>query len=166
MADNDRILASALRDLVEPAVNAAGCDLEDLSARVAGRRRLVTILVDRDGGVDLDTVADISRVVGEVLDTPAADELIKGAYVLEVSSPGVDRPLTLPRHWRRNHSRLVAITLNGGQTVTGRIMSSDETSVVIDAEGTSQSVTFTDISRALIQVEFRKDDTHDESGDQ
>lgn len=161
----DRQLSVALRALVEPAVTSLGCDLEDLSARMAGRRRLITVLIDRDGGVDLDTVAEVSRVVGEVLDAPDADELIKGAYVLEVSSPGVDRPLTLPRHWRRNVGRLVAITFNDGSNATGRITAANESSAAVDVNGKNLDVSFAQVAKALVQVEFRKDDSVD-GGDQ
>ena len=162
---DDRQLAKALRVLVEPAVTSLACDLEDLTARMAGRRRLITVLVDRDGGVDLDTVAEVSRVVGDVLDAPEADELLKGAYVLEVSSPGVDRPLTLPRHWRRNVGRLVAISMKAGHSVTGRISAAHDSSATVDVNGKNLDVAFADVAKALVQVEFRKDDLT-EAGDQ
>lgn len=162
---DDRQLAKALRVLVEPAVTSLACDLEDLTARMAGRRRLITVLVDRDGGVDLDTVAEVSRVVGDVLDAPEADELLKGAYVLEVSSPGVDRPLTLPRHWRRNVGRLVAISMKAGHSVTGRISAAHDSSATVEVNGKNLDVAFADVAKALVQVEFRKDDLT-EAGDQ
>ncbi|MGW1448381.1 ribosome maturation factor RimP, partial [Micromonospora sp. NPDC002411] len=100
-----------LREVIEPVVNDAGYDLEDLSVSRAGRRHVVRVMVDADGGIDLDAVADVSRAVSAALD--AAEEtggdIVAGEYQLEVSSPGVDRPLTLPRHWRRNVSRLVKV---------------------------------------------------------
>ena len=102
----ERLLA-----LLEPLVGAAGYDLEDVSVSAAGRRSVVRVFVDADGGVDLDAVATVSRVVSDALDERDSDfggaGLLGGAYVLEVSSPGVDRPLTEPRHWRRAAGRLV-----------------------------------------------------------
>ncbi|MGI5215503.1 ribosome maturation factor RimP [Plantactinospora sp. CA-290183] len=104
-----------LRAVIEPVVTAAGYDLEDLSVSRAGRRHVVRVIVDRDGGVSLDAVADVSRAVSGALDEAeaAAGDLVAGEYQLEVSSPGVDRPLTLPRHWRRNVGRLVKVTASG-----------------------------------------------------
>ncbi len=90
--------------MVEPVVGAAGYDLEDLTVSRAGRRHVVRVLVDGDGGLDLDAVADVSRAVSARSTPPRrrGGEIVAGEYQLEVSSPGVDRPLTLPRHWRRN----------------------------------------------------------------
>ena len=104
-------LRAQLRAVVEPVVGAAGYDLEDLTVSRAGRRSVVRVVVDRDGGIDLDAVADVSRLVSAALDA-AEDrgrEIFTGEYQLEVSSPGVDRPLTQPRHWRRNVGRLVKV---------------------------------------------------------
>src|SRR6059058_4887589 len=98
-----------VRDVLEPVVAGAGYDLEDVTVTAAGRRSVVRVVVDRDGGVDLDAVADISRVLSEALD--ADDVMGEAPYVLEVSSPGVDRPLTQPRHWRRAAGRLVTVTV-------------------------------------------------------
>jgi ribosome maturation factor RimP len=154
MAEKDRVLSQRLHELLEPAVASAGCDLEEVTSRLAGRRRLVTVLVDRDGGIDLDAVAHVSRVVDEVLDTPQADALLEGAYVLEVSSPGVDRPLMLPRHWRRARTRLVTVTL-AGESITGRVITSDEVSATLEVDGVQRTISLSDVSRAVVQVEFR-----------
>ena len=98
-----------LRDVIEPLARSAGYDLEDLSVVRMGRRHVVRVTVDRDGGVGLDAVAELSRDISHGLDDAesAAGEFIAGEYQLEVSSPGTDRPLTEPRHWRRNVGRLV-----------------------------------------------------------
>jgi len=100
-----------LREVIEPVVASAGYDVEGLSVSRAGRRYLVRLTVDHDGGVNLDAVADVSRLVSRALDDVEAggEELFAGEYELQVSSPGVDRPLTLPRHWRRNVGRLVQV---------------------------------------------------------
>ncbi|MDQ1682331.1 MAG: ribosome maturation factor RimP, partial [Frankiaceae bacterium] len=100
---------SRLVQLLEPVVAATGADLEDVQVRAAGRRSVVEVVVDRDGGVTLDDVAEIARVVSEALD--ADDPLGETPYTLEVGSRGVDRPLTLPRHWRRAIGRLVKVSI-------------------------------------------------------
>lgn len=149
---------ASLVTLVTPAVTAAGYDLEDLSVTAAGRRSVVRVVVDRDGGVDLDDVADVSRALGDVLD--AADEadssLFGPSYVLEVSSPGVDRPLTAPRHWRRNTGRLVTAHLAGGAQATGRLLSADDAGVVLDVDGTGRELPYSELVRGTVQVEFSR----------
>jgi ribosome maturation factor RimP len=85
-------------------------------------------------------------------------------YTLEVTSRGVDRPLTLPRHWRRNQDRLVKATLADGGEVTGRIVGSDETAATLDVDGDRREVAYADVAKALVQIEFnRKSDTSDTS---
>lgn len=145
-----------LLQLLEPAVAATGFDLEDVTVSPAGKRRVVRVVVDRDGGVDLDDVADVARAVSDLLDDNP--DLVDGAYTLEVTSPGVDRPLTQPRHWRRNVGRLVKATL-ADETVTGRITGSSDTEVTLDVDGTPRTLLQAEISKALVQVEFgRKGD--------
>ena len=104
-----------LRAVITPVVEEAGYDLEDLAVSRAGRRHLLRIVVDADGGVSLDGVADLSRDVSAALDRAeeSGGAFTAGEYVLEVGSPGVDRPLTLPRHWRRNIGRLDGIGDDG-----------------------------------------------------
>lgn len=145
--DHERVLS-----LLRPVVGAAHLDLEDVEVRSAGRRRIVRVLVDGDHGVSLDQVADLSRSVSDALD--GADVLGDTPYTLEVSSPGVERPLTLPRHWRRNVGRLVAVH-TAGADLTGRISSADEGSVELDLEPGLRRLSYQDISRAVVQVEFR-----------
>ena len=91
-----------------------GVDLEDVEVVKAGRRHVVRVVVDRDGGVDLDLVASVSQRVSELLDAPPLSDQLPGPFVLEVTSPGVDRPLTEPRHWRRARGRLVQATMADG----------------------------------------------------
>ena len=145
-------------------VSAAGLDLEDVEIRVAGRRRLVRVVVDRDGGVSLDHVAAVSSRISEVLDD--TDVLGESAYVLEVSSPGVDRPLTQPRHWRRARQRLVSIACTDGQSYEGRVVDADDTTATIDIEAkkstTTKVVAYADIARAQVLVEFRGIDSETE----
>jgi ribosome maturation factor RimP len=138
-----------LRELLEPVVAAVGYDLEDVTITKAGRRSVVRVVVDRDGGVDLDAVADVSRTVSAALDD--ADPLGEQAYVLEVTSPGVDRPLTEPRHWRRNIGRLVT----AGE-VSGRISDVTDSGVMFDVAGTVREVAFADLPDGKVVVEFKR----------
>lgn len=125
--------AAATRDvllrLLEPVVADAGLDLEDVTVTPAGKRRLVRVVVDRDGGVSLDDVAAVSTAVSQVLDDNETADAALGRlpYVLEVSSPGIDRPLTQPRHWRRALGRLVQVTSGTGAVLTGRVLAVAET---------------------------------------
>jgi len=144
-----------IAELVEPIVRAQGADLETVSLRRAGRRSVVVIAVDADGGVSLDAIADFSRDISETLD--ASDVMGETPYTLEVTSPGVHRPLTLPRHWRRASTRLVKVTLLDGQTLEGRIIDSDESSVRIDVDGSTRDIAYASVSKAVVQVEFPKE---------
>ncbi len=129
-------------------------DVEAVELTPAGKRRVLRIAVDKDGGVTLDEVAEATRAVGEVLD--GSDVMGQQAYTLEVTSRGVDRPLTLPRHWRRNHDRLVKVALNEGEAIVGRITSSDANSVTLDVSGTAHEVAFDDVKKAMVQIEFNR----------
>ncbi|RFS85670.1 ribosome maturation factor RimP [Actinomadura spongiicola] len=119
-----------LTRLLAPAVDEAGFDLEEVDVKPAGRRRLVRVVVDGDDGVNLDDIATISETASELLDT--TDVMGTSPYVLEVTSPGVDRPLTEPRHWRRAVGRLVVVPLTEGGQVEGRVVAADDESVEID----------------------------------
>ena len=152
-----------VRALVAPVVASAGLDLEDLSVTAAGRRRLLRISVDRDGGVSLDDVAAVSQSVSQALDS--SDVMGGQPYVLEVGSPGVDRPLTHPRHWRRAVGQLVSVNLTGGvPAVTGRVLVVDDSGAVLDIPGGDRRVAFDAVVRAHVEVEFNRKATED-SGD-
>jgi ribosome maturation factor RimP len=114
--------------------------------------------------VSLDDVAEISHAVSATLD---ADEAMGATpYVLEVSSPGVDRPLTVPRHWRRAVKRLVKADLKDGTAVEGRIVATDETGVELDVDGAPRRIDYEDLTRGRVQVEFRRlDDAEDDGED-
>jgi ribosome maturation factor RimP len=146
----------AIRALLEPVVNSAGYDLEDLRVEPAGRRRLVRVIVDADGGVSLDGVAEVNQAVSAALDE--ADLMGSAPYVLEVSSPGVDRPLTEPRHWRRAAGRLVTVPLTEGGELTGRVSNADDEKVVIEVGGEERAFGYDQVGRGRVQVEFRRDD--------
>jgi ribosome maturation factor RimP len=146
-----------LATLLDPVLGSAGLDLEDVQISQAGRRRLIRVLIDQDGGVTLDDVADATRLVSAALD--AKDALGDQAYTLEVSSRGTDRPLTLPRHWRRNHGRLVRVETTDGRSMTGRIAGSDEQAAVLVVDGTDSRLAYVDVAKALVQVEFSRSGT-------
>lgn len=132
----------------------AGLDVEAVEITPAGRRRLLRVAVDKDGGVTMDDVAAATRQVSDLLD--ASDVMGEQPYTLEVTSPGTDRPLTLPRHWRRNQTRLVKVTTVGGETVTGRILASDEDTATLDVEGDERVVRLDEVGTARIQIELNR----------
>lgn len=148
-----------LMKVLEPVVSAEGLDLEDVTVTQAGRRRLLRVVVDRDGGVSLDDVAEVSQAVSTALDDN--DAMGQSAYTLEVSSPGVDRPLTEPRHWRRAAKRLVKAEMRDGTVVEGRILAADESGVDIDVAGTARRLDYEGLTRGRVQVEFRRIDDVD-----
>jgi ribosome maturation factor RimP len=156
--------AARLTALLAPVVEAAGADLEDVAVSKAGKRSVVRVVVDRDGGVSMDDVADVSRVVSDALDALDEDEpdALGPSYVLEVTSPGVDRPLTEPRHWRRNVTRLVTAALRDGSTVTGRVVSADDEAVVLDVDGTERRLPISDVARGTVEVEFSRKGQEDD----
>ena len=143
-------LKDQIFELVAPLVEKAGLVLEDVQVQTPGKNRFVTIMVDSETGLNLDQVTDISRLVGETMDK--APFMGDTPYTLEVTTPGVDRPLTAPRHFKKNVDRLVKITKNDGTQVKGRISSADENSVTLD----NDSVDYSDIKRAIIEIEFNR----------
>jgi ribosome maturation factor RimP len=143
-----------LHGVLEPIVTAAGFELDQLDVRAAGRRHTVKVVVDSDEGVGLDDIATVSRAVSGELDRH--EHLLGGSYTLEVTSPGVDRPLTLPRHWRRAHLRQVAVRLHDGATFTGRVGRAGAEAVTVLVDGRRREVRYADVAHAGVQVEFRQ----------
>jgi len=143
-----------LAGLLAGPVEALGLDLEAVDLSKAGKRSVLRVAVDKDGGVDMDDIAAATSEVSRVLDE--SDVMGNGSYTLEVSSPGVDRPLTLPRHWRRNIGRLVKVTLADGSDVTGRIVGSDDDAAELDVDGDARRVALEDVAKARIQIEFKR----------
>ncbi|WP_283247921.1 ribosome maturation factor RimP [Nocardioides coralli] len=140
-------------ELTDP-LRALGLDVEAVEITPAGKRRILRVAVDKDGGVTLDDVADATREVSRVLDD--SDVMGEQPYTLEVTSRGVDRPLTHPRHWRRNLQRLVRVTLGDGEVVTGRIVEAGETAAELEVSGKRREVPFAEVTKALVQVEFNR----------
>ena len=149
--DSSRI-SGALRD----PLSVLGLDLEAVELTPAGKKRVLRVAVDKDGGVTLDDIAEATRAVSRELD--GEDLMGEQAYTLEVTSRGVDRPLTEPRHWRRNHDRLVRATLRDGTQLTGRVRESDESGVTLDVSGTARRLEFDAVLKALVQIEFNRKD--------
>lgn len=144
---SDRLMA-----LIGPVVDAEGCDLEDIAVSPAGRRTVVRVVVDRDDGVSLDKVADLSRAISATLDTDTG-VLGDRPYVLQVTSPGVDRPLREPRQWRRATGRLVEVTVEGAP-VTGRVVRADDEAVDLAVGDEEQRYSYDVLGDGHVRVEF------------
>lgn len=170
-------LHERLIEVVRPVVAAAGLDLEALTVQPAGRRRVVRVVVDRDGGISSDDLAGTSQEVSRALDD--VDAMGAGAYTLELTSPGTDRPLTEPRHWRRIRGRLVRAPLRAdgdGDEDTGedageargRVVEADDEGVVLEHEGTARRYPYESLGTGRIELEFRRPaaEETDEAGDE
>lgn len=159
-ASAGRELAALLSRVVEE----TGLDLEDVAVTKVGHRNEVRVLVDKDGGVSLDDVAVVSLAISTTLDLPAADAILgEQPYVLEVSSPGVDRPLVAPRQWRRATGRLVRVRTGAQSELTGRVVTVDADGVRLAVVGAKpgappreQSFGFDELGPGLVQVEFNR----------
>lgn len=150
--------AERVTAVVRPVVRSAGLHLEGVTVAPAGRRSVVRVVVDLEdaiGGVDADTLGDVSRRVSAALD---ADDPIRGAYVLEVSTPGTDRPLTELRHFRRARTRLVRLSLTDGGTVRGRLVAAEDTGLELDTDDGTRLVPLADVARGTVEVELSRDD--------
>jgi len=170
-----------LARLLEPVVSAAGMDLEAVRVSPAGRRRLLRLVIDADGGIGLDQIAEVSREVSARLDS--SDIMGDIPYTLEVSSPGIDRPLTEPRHWRRAQGRLVSVSLAAtddsapsaataaarpAPVLQGRVLVADDTGVTLDVDGDRAEFDYDELGPGRVQVEFGRvaEDTVDDNGSQ
>jgi ribosome maturation factor RimP len=146
-----------LAEVLTPPLAATGLDVEAIEVTPAGKRRVLRVAVDKDGGVTLDDIAQAAKEVSRILDEPEGSDVMgEQPYTLEVSSPGADRPLTHPRHWRRNRDRKVAVTRTDKSTVTGRIIESDDARAVLDVDGTPVEIPYDDVKKAKIQLEFNR----------
>ncbi len=152
-----------LTSLIEPVLMAMEIDLETVKLASAGRRRVLRVVVDADGGLSLDEIAEISREVSARLDSKNA--MGDAPYTLEVSSPGVDRPLTQPRHWRRAIGRLVVVPVGAdnhqperdpaaGPGTKARVVDADLDGVTLDIDGTRRTVRYSELGPGRVQVEF------------
>ena len=157
-------LTQAITDLISPAVTEAGFYLEEVQIASPGSHRTVTCVVDGPTPLNLDQVTVVSRIISELLDS--ADIMGDTPFTLEVTSPGVDRPLTDVRHWTKNLTRLIKTTLNDGSVITGRLTEFDEinATLVENIKGRikNHTVAFADIQRAVVEIEFNRKDAIDE----
>lgn len=152
-----------LADLIEPVISAAGLELESVRIGRAGRRSLLRVVVDGEHGVSLDDIAVVSRAVATEVD--AADAMGPGSYTLEVSSPGVDRPLTEPRHWRRAAGRLVRVQVQA-EAIEGRVIEAGPSGVLIEVDGERREFGYAELGPGQVQVEFGKLEDDAEASDQ
>ena len=134
---------------IRPIIEATGNYLEELTITSAGKVKILTVIVDSDSHLNLDQITAVTKEISEVIET--LEELGDTAFTLEVTSPGIDRPLTKPRHWRKNLDRLVKITMTSGKDIQGRIGEATETVVLVN----DQKVSFEDIKRAVLEIEFK-----------
>ena len=144
MSLNEEISAA-----IRPIIEATGNYLEELSITSAGKVKILTVIIDSDTHLNLDQVTAVTKDISEVIE--ALPELGDGAFTLEVTSPGLDRPLTKPRHWRKNLDRLVKIFMTSGEEIQGRIGEATETTVLVD----SKKVSYEDIKRAVLEIGFK-----------
>jgi ribosome maturation factor RimP len=157
-------LTQAISDLISPAVSEAGFFLEEVQIASPGSHRIVTCVVDGQTPLNLDQVTVASRLISELLDT--AEFMGETPFTLEVTSPGVDRPLTQPRHWTKNLTRLIKVTLGDGTMTTGRLTEFNDThaTLVENIKGRikEHTIAITDIKRAVVEIEFNRKESSDE----
>jgi ribosome maturation factor RimP len=151
-------LTDQISELITPAVTAQGFFLEEVQLVSPGKHRIVTCIVDGEVALNLDQVTSISRAISELLDeSPIMGET---PFTLEVTSPGIDRPLTKPRHFAKNNDRLLKITKLNGDVITGRILSNTDSDVTLTIETKKESsevvVALSDIKRAVVEIEFNR----------
>lgn len=154
-------LKDQISELITPAVREQGFYLEDVHVATPGSHRIVTCIVDGDSALNLDQVTSVSRIISELLDE--ATFMGETPFTLEVTSPGVDRPLTAPRHFAKNVDRLLKVIKVDGSEVTGRILSNSNNdvtlTVTVKKETREEVIALADIKRAVVEIEFnRKDD--------
>ena len=141
----NEVISAAIR----PTIEASGNYLEELTITTAGKVKILTVIVDSDSHLNLDQITAVTKEISEIVEGLA--ELGENAFTLEVTSPGIDRPLTKPRHWRKNFDRLVKITMTSGKDIEGRIGEATEATVLV----VDQKVSFEDIKRAVLEIEFK-----------
>ena len=151
-------LKDQISEYITPALQKAGYFLEDVNLVSPGQHRIVTVIVDGESALNLDQVTVASKLVSELLDE--ATFMGETPFTLEVTSPGIDRPLTLPRHFAKNIDRLLKVTKSDGVVITGRILSntdSDLTLSVTEKKDVKEVViSLGDIKRAQVEIEFNR----------
>ena len=152
-------LKESIADLIRPVVEEAGFFLEDVFTSNPGNHRIVTCMVDGIKPLSLDEVTVISKEISAVLDE---SPLLTEAFTLEVTSPGIERPLTLPRHWTKNLTRIIRVTLKDDAEVVGRLTEFDDNRAIlienIKGRMKTHEVLFADIKKAYVEIEFNRKD--------
>ncbi len=153
-------LKDQISELITPALQQAGYFLEDINVVSPGNHRIVTVIVDGESALNLDQVTVASKLVSELVDE--APFMGESPFTLEVTSPGIDRPLTLPRHFAKNVTRLLKVTKTDGTVATGRITSNtdlDVTLTVTEKKDVKEiTMPLADIKRAVVEIEFNRKD--------
>jgi len=134
---------------ITPALEALGFHLEDVTIISAGRRSMLTVIVDGDTHLSLDQVTSATKAIGEIVES--VQSLGETPFTLEVTSPGLDRPLTKVRHWQKNINRLVKVVLLDGSEIKGRIIDVNEVSARVD----EKNINYSDVKRATLEIEFK-----------
>lgn len=145
MSNKEQVAAA-----ITPAIESLGFYVEDIAITSAGKRSMLTVIVDGDTHLSLDQVTVATKAISEIVEN--LPTLGNNPFTLEVTSPGLDRPLTKPRHWQKNKDRLIKIILNDGRQITGRIKDSTQLAVTVD----EQVINFADIKRATLEIEFKQ----------
>lgn len=148
-------VAEKVIPLVVTILEQMGTELVDLEYRREGSGWVLRLFIDRDGGVTLDDCADISRAVEAILD---ADDIIPHEYNLEVSSPGLNRPLKKDADFRRFIGRSARVktfeVIDGSRNFKGRIEGCEDSVVALNVEGTVHNIPLNKIAKANIEYEF------------
>jgi ribosome maturation factor RimP len=153
-------ITDQIAQLVTPAVQAQGFFLEEVLLVSPGKHRIITCIVDGETSLNMDQVTAVSRAISELLDE--APFMGETPFTLEVTSPGVDRPLTQTRHFTKNVDRLLKVVRTDGEVVTGRITANTDADVTLLVTEKKESkeivIAFADIKRATVEIEFNRKD--------
>jgi ribosome maturation factor RimP len=144
---------TAVEELVAPIALRLKLDVEEVLIRKTGNRQIIRVILDKDGGVSMDEIAAATRAISDELDNLVE---LASPFTLEVSSPGVDRPLTEVRHWRRNIGRLVKVQISDSGPIEGRILEVNDQDVLLQVKQYKRSLPLKSVERAVVQVEFNK----------
>jgi len=148
-------LANNLTELLSPVITKAGFVLEEVTVTPVGKRRLVAVVIDReDTNPSLDEVTVVSKEVSAILDNYS--QMGEMPFTLEVTTPGIDKPLVLPRHWKKNIGRLVKITPKQGEKYVARIQGFADNQITLELKNQNLIVSLSDIAKAQIEVEFNR----------
>ncbi|MEY3186175.1 MAG: hypothetical protein RIR58_911 [Actinomycetota bacterium] len=148
-------LANNLIELLGPVITKAGFVLEEITVTPVGKRRLVAVVIDREeSNPSLDEVTVVSKEVSAILDNYS--QMGEMPFTLEVTTPGIDKPLVLPRHWRKNIGRLVKITPKQGEKYVARIKDFSDDQVTLELKNEILVLSLNDVAKAQIEVEFNR----------